>query len=89
MPKTGSPPRSMKDANSPMKSFITPKTNFIDVYVTAIPEISIAIAIKDTSPPPSILFNHMKIFMKPIMVLSLTNGESPHSWTGRLLEVMT
>jgi hypothetical protein len=44
-----------------MKSFIAPKTNFIDVYVTVVPEISNAIAIKDTSPPgPSFLFNHMK-----------------------------
>ena len=43
--KTGSPPRSMKAANTPLKSFIAPKTNFIDVYVTAIPEISVAIAI--------------------------------------------
>ncbi len=28
-----------------MKSFIASKTNFIDVYVTAVPEISVAIAI--------------------------------------------
>ena len=51
MPKTGSPPRSMKAANAPMKSLIAPKTDFIDIYVTAVPEISVAIAIKDTSPP--------------------------------------
>ena len=75
-----------------MKSFIVPKTiNLIEIYVTVVPEISIAIAIKDTNPPgPSFLFNHMKkINDKPIMVLSLTNGESLHSWTGRHLEVMT
>ncbi len=92
MPKIGSPPRSMKAANAPMKSFISPKTiNFVEVYVTAVPEISIAIAIKDTNPPgPSFLFNHMKKFNdEPIMVLSLTNGESLHSWTERHLEVMT
>ncbi len=92
MPKTGSPPiQDLKAANAPMKSFIAPKTKFIEVYVTAVPEISIAIAIKDTNPPgPSFLFNHMKkSMMKPIMVLSLTNGESLHSWTGRHLEVMT
>ncbi len=73
MPKTGSPPRSMKAANAPMKSFIAPKANCIDVYVTAVPEISIAIEIKYASPPgPSFLFNHMKkSMMKPIMVLSL------------------
>ncbi len=51
MPKTGSPPRSMKAANAPMKSFIAPKTNFIEVYVAVVPVISVAIAIKDTSPP--------------------------------------
>ncbi len=82
----------MKAANAPMKSFIAPKTiNFIEVYVTVVPKISIAIAIKDTNPPgPSFLFNPMKkSMMKPIMVLSLTNGESLHSWTGRHLEVMT
>jgi hypothetical protein len=49
MPKTGSPPRSMKAANASMKSFIAPKTNFIDVHVTAVPEISVTIAIKDIS----------------------------------------
>ena len=37
--------------NAPMKSFIAPKTNFIEVYVTAVPEISTAIGIKDTNPP--------------------------------------
>jgi hypothetical protein len=31
--------------------------------VTAVPEIMVAIAIKDTTPPgPSFLFNHMKKF---------------------------
>ncbi len=45
----------MKAANAPMKSFIAPKTNFIEVYVTAVPEISIAIAIKDTNPPQSFI----------------------------------
>ena len=48
-PKTGSPPRSMKAANASMKSFIAPKTNFIDVHVTAVPEISVPIVIKDIS----------------------------------------
>ena len=53
----------MKAVNAPMKSFIAPKTNFIEVYVTAVPEISIAIGIKDTNPPgPSFLFNPMKKF---------------------------
>ena len=46
-----------------MKSVIAPKTNFIEVYVTAVPEISTAIGIKDTNPPgPSFLFNPMKKF---------------------------
>jgi hypothetical protein len=91
MPKTGRFPRSMKAANAPMKSFITPKTNFSDVYVTVVPEISVAISIKDTSPPGlSFLFNHMENSMmkKPIVVLFLTNGETMHSWTGRHLEVI-
>ncbi len=81
----------MKAVNAPMKSFISPKTNFIEVYVTAVPEISIAIGIKDTNPPgPSFLFNPMKKFNDEAhMVFSLTNGESLHSWTGRHLEVMT
>ena len=81
MPKTGSTPRFMKAANTPMKSFIAPKTNFIDVYVTVVPEISVTIVIKDTSPPgPSFLLNHIKNSMRTrIMVLSLTNGESLHS----------
>ena len=53
----------MKAVNAPMKSLIAPNTNFIEVYVTAVPEVSIAIAIKDTSPPgPSFLFNPMKKF---------------------------
>jgi hypothetical protein len=53
----------MKAVNAPMKSVIAPKTNFIEVYVTAVPEISIAIGIKDTNPPgPSFLFNPMKKF---------------------------
>ncbi len=53
----------MKAANAPMKKYMAPKNNFIDVYVTAVPEISIAIAIKDTSPPgPSFLFNHFRKF---------------------------
>ena len=45
MPKTRSPPRSMKAANAPMKSCIAPKTNIIDVYVTGVPEIAVAIVI--------------------------------------------
>jgi hypothetical protein len=56
----------MKAANAPMKSFIAPKTiNFIEVYLTAVPEISIATAFKDTNPPPpgpSFLLNYMKKF---------------------------
>ena len=91
MPNTGSPPRSTKAANAPMKSLIAPKTDFIDIYVTAVPEISVAIVIKDTSlPGPSFLFNHMKKSMrKPIMILSLKNGETLHLWAGRHPEVMT
>ena len=53
----------MKAVNAPMKSFIAPKTNFIEVHVTSVTEICIAIGIKDTAPPgPSFLFNPMKKF---------------------------
>ena len=53
----------MEAPNAPMKRYMAPKNNFIDVYVTAVPEISVAIAIKDTSPPgPSFLFNHFRKF---------------------------
>ncbi len=53
----------MEAPNAPMKRYMAPKNNFIDVYVTAVPEISVAIAIKDTSPPgTSFLFNHFRKF---------------------------
>jgi hypothetical protein len=36
---------------------------FIDDYITTVPKVSIAVAIKDTSPPgPLFLFNHMEKF---------------------------
>ena len=62
-------------ANAPMKTYIVPNNNYIDVYVTAIPEIFVAIAMNDTTPPgPSYLCNHMKkSMMKPIMLHFPTN----------------
>ena len=48
-------------ANALMKTYMAPKNNYIDAYVTTVPEISVAIATKDTTPPdPSFLFNHTK-----------------------------
>ncbi len=57
------------------------KNNYIDVYVTAVPEVSNEVAFKDTNPPgPSFLFNHMKSsIIQTIMFLFPTNGTSWHS----------
>jgi hypothetical protein len=52
-PKTGSPPRSTKSSNAPMKTYMTQKNNYIYIYVTAVPKVSIAVAFKDTNPTGS------------------------------------
>ena len=84
MPNTGSPPRSTKAANAPMKSLIAPKTDFIDIYVTAVPEISVAIVIKDTSlPGPSFLFNHMKKINEEAHYDSLSEKWGNTAFVGR------
>ncbi len=53
---------------------MTQKNNYIDVYITAVPEVSIAVKFKDTDPPgPSFLFNHMNMFNDPNHQVSLSD----------------
>ena len=75
---------SCKCSNEKVHGF---KKQLLDVYVTAVPEFSVAIAIKDTSPlgPHSSLIISENSMMTTITLLSLTNSESLHSWTERYL----
>jgi hypothetical protein len=53
---------------------MTQKNNFIDVYVTAVPKVSIVAAFKDTNPPDlSFLFDLMKMFNDLAHYVSLSN----------------
>jgi hypothetical protein len=77
MPKTGSPLRLTKSSNAPIKTYMTQKNIYIDVYVTAVHEISIAVTFKDTNPPGSSFLYHYVSLSNKWDIMAFMDRKTP------------